>query len=467
MQKLCDIIQNMIKYVRNGDTMAENKSIAQYGKLKEFATNEFVFFEGSTGEEMYIVLQGKFGVFLNSMSDFPLKVSEINPGSFFGEMSLIDNQPRSASIISEDNSKTLCINKKDFLPFLAENTHITTSILQTLVSRYKATYTKLKEQGKSIEELEKYQSLNDEMIVKLIEYGPQKAYEFMHNLSKILRLTNEKLLQDGSNKVNVQTTQLSTEDEPSLLKEKISLLPKNYSYFDKVVPSMYTRNVYKKPTKCWVCDHEYIVESPNYSKIIPSKNDYDFRQHHQNFDLLWYSTSVCPNCNFATLLTANKNTDPDIYKNIKSKSFDENVEKVGELPSNRTIDHVIKSYYLAKLCNQITENNALVDAKIMIRLYWLYKDLGAEELKLEAANEALEYYSKYISTTPDITDLNLVQINIMMAEIYVEIGEYFKARSLYHKNLTLGEKVHATLYAQSQFRFRELKTLQESMVKYE
>ncbi len=443
--------------------MSENKNIAQYGKVKEFGTNEFVFLQGSNGEEMHIVLQGKFGVYLNSMSDFPLKVSEINPGSFFGEMALIDNEPRSATVISEDSSKTLCIGKKDFLPFLAQNTQITTSILKTLGFRYQSTYSQLESLGKSTDKLKKYDKIDDEIVAKIIALGSETAYKYMQSFSKLLRLANERLLQDEVSNEKPQTVQIDSEEEFSLLKEKVNLLPEDYTEFKKKTPTTYANYVYEKLTKCFVCDHTYDMAFPNHGKLITTKNDYDFRQHHKDFDILWYSTNVCPKCNYTTLTTAHKNSNPDVYKLIKSENFKKNVENFGEFPANRTIDQVIKSYYLAKLCNRLTENDILTEAKIMVRLYWLYKDLNAKKLQLEAAKEALECYEKYALTSASLSDLNLVQINIIMAEIYVEMGEYLRARTLYHKNLTLGKKVHAALYAQSEDRFQELKIMQKKV----
>ncbi len=434
--------------------MSENKSIAQYGKVKEFSTNEIVFFQGSIGEEMHIVLQGNFGVYLNSMSDFPLRVSEIGPSSFFGEMALIDNEPRSATIIAEENSKTLCVSKKDFLPLIAENTQITTSMLKTLGKRYRSTYAQLVEQGKNTDDLKEYDNIDDEMIAKIIGLGSETAYKFIHNFSKLLRVSNERLLQDSSTEPDA---------ESELLKEDIRLLPSNYPFFDKMAPKWYTKYTYEKATTCWVCGHHYNLILPNNSELIAEKTDYDTRPHHKRFDLLWYSTRVCPNCNYAALTTTQKNINPDVYKQIRSDAFKKKVEKLGEIPVIRSIDQVIKSYYLAKLCNQLSENNVLTNAKIMLRLYWLYQDLDAEELQLEAANEALKYYDQYVSTAAVVSDLNYVQINIIMAEIYAKRNDYYKARSLYHKNLMLGRKVHTGFYEQSYKRFHELKILQEEV----
>ena len=82
----------------------------QLGKVVHFKENQTVFMQDDEGDNMYIVLKGTFGVYINSFSSFPIRVAEVRQGSFFGEMSVIDGWPRSATIIAEEEGAALAVD---------------------------------------------------------------------------------------------------------------------------------------------------------------------------------------------------------------------------------------------------------------------------------------------------------------------------------------------------------------------
>lgn len=69
----------------------------------EIAPGDLVYEEGDPAHEMYVVVEGKLEVFKPSRSiDLPL--TELVPGDFFGDMSFIDMQPRSATVRAADHT---------------------------------------------------------------------------------------------------------------------------------------------------------------------------------------------------------------------------------------------------------------------------------------------------------------------------------------------------------------------------
>lgn len=69
-----------------------------------FSKDEYVCHEGQQGDSMYIVLQGSIGVYLTDLDGRQTEVSRIESGGFFGEMSIFDKMPRSASCIALEDS---------------------------------------------------------------------------------------------------------------------------------------------------------------------------------------------------------------------------------------------------------------------------------------------------------------------------------------------------------------------------
>lgn len=63
--------------------------------------------EGDSGDEMYIILQGKVSIEVGDII-----VGEMGSGDFFGEMSLIDNAPRSATVTAQETTLLFAINEK-------------------------------------------------------------------------------------------------------------------------------------------------------------------------------------------------------------------------------------------------------------------------------------------------------------------------------------------------------------------
>jgi CRP-like cAMP-binding protein len=63
------------------------------------------------------------------------KRSRLEPGQYFGEMSLLDGGPRSASVLAETPLRLLVIKRRDFTTLLKEAPELTQSLLATLSQR--------------------------------------------------------------------------------------------------------------------------------------------------------------------------------------------------------------------------------------------------------------------------------------------------------------------------------------------
>jgi len=85
------------------------KFIATYKK------SEVIFVEGTLGGEMYIVYSGKVVLYTQGASGRDKILATLEAGDFFGEMALVDDSPRSATAIAEeDDTKLLALDKTKF-----------------------------------------------------------------------------------------------------------------------------------------------------------------------------------------------------------------------------------------------------------------------------------------------------------------------------------------------------------------
>jgi len=102
--------------------------------VKTYKPGEMVFEEGSRGRELFIVQEGKVGVY-KVTPDGEVELARIDKGAVIGEMSLLDNMPRSATVKAVDATKLMVINELTFQTALKAVPVWLTSIIKIVVSR--------------------------------------------------------------------------------------------------------------------------------------------------------------------------------------------------------------------------------------------------------------------------------------------------------------------------------------------
>jgi CRP/FNR family transcriptional regulator, cyclic AMP receptor protein len=90
---------------------------------------------GDPTDSLYIVLSGRLKVMMSDSEGKEVILSILGPGEFFGEMGLIDDEPRSATVITIEPCELLSIAKRDFKKALAENFDMTMAVMRGLVKR--------------------------------------------------------------------------------------------------------------------------------------------------------------------------------------------------------------------------------------------------------------------------------------------------------------------------------------------
>jgi CRP/FNR family cyclic AMP-dependent transcriptional regulator len=90
---------------------------------------------GDAIDSLYIVLSGRLKVMMSDSDGKEVILSILGPGEFFGEMGLIDDEPRSASVVTIEPCELLAIAKRDFKKCMAENFEMTQAVMRGLVRR--------------------------------------------------------------------------------------------------------------------------------------------------------------------------------------------------------------------------------------------------------------------------------------------------------------------------------------------
>jgi extracellular factor (EF) 3-hydroxypalmitic acid methyl ester biosynthesis protein len=120
-QKIHKVKADLLREVRLLQCVKENELavLVQMGKAVHSEAHSNIVIEGEMSWGLYVVLDGIVGVFKNSkITGEPFDIAHLNPGSSFGEMSLIDDQPRSATVKALTDCQLVYFSKDDFNQFL-------------------------------------------------------------------------------------------------------------------------------------------------------------------------------------------------------------------------------------------------------------------------------------------------------------------------------------------------------------
>lgn len=117
----------------------ELKAVASLVTVTKVPKKSIVVQEGENGDAMFIILQGGVKISYYAQDGRELVLSMMESGSFFGEMSLIDEQPRSATVMTMEESDLAVIRRADFERLMQQHPSITRKLLAEVVQRLRRT----------------------------------------------------------------------------------------------------------------------------------------------------------------------------------------------------------------------------------------------------------------------------------------------------------------------------------------
>jgi len=109
--------------------------VTQAARERTYPKNSVILFEDDPGDALYVVLTGEVKVVLIGEDGREVILSILRSGDFFGEMSLIDDQPRSAHVIATEASNLMVLRRDEFRDCLEQAPRIALGLLQALSRR--------------------------------------------------------------------------------------------------------------------------------------------------------------------------------------------------------------------------------------------------------------------------------------------------------------------------------------------
>ncbi|MCL2604552.1 MAG: DUF2225 domain-containing protein [Defluviitaleaceae bacterium] len=372
------------------------KTLGKNASTKRFREGHVILRENeTTADEMFIILAGRVGVYKNFAQPDEIKLTELNAGEFFGEMSLFLHKERTATVVClSDFVILLAISRINAYEIFESHPELTYSIIRSLCQR--------------LDESNQHRAGNMNLVKLFTDYN------------------------DG------ETPPVSTPAaEFFLIDPNVNLFPAGHKTYDFAIPAAPSVAVSKKKHKCPLCMHSfaaYAMRGTHVNSVVGQGKD--FRVTHEGIDAIHYDVVTCPNCYFSTL--------EGFFKEPIASRFYVNADKIKEYKSKvnmcfnmeREINNIFAGYYLALKCAPLfyAKSESLC-ANLWLRLMWLYRDCGDKTLERLANEKAYALYLTVFENT-NMKPAAAQQTCVMIGELALRVNDVPTAKAYFTRAKT-------------------------------
>ena len=108
------------------------EQIAEHATPESFRRGALIISDGDPADALYVVINDRVKVFLGSDDGKEVVLTILGPGESFGEIALLDEEPRSASVAAMEKTTVLVIRRDRFLELLRENSDLSWAMIRSL-----------------------------------------------------------------------------------------------------------------------------------------------------------------------------------------------------------------------------------------------------------------------------------------------------------------------------------------------
>lgn len=358
------------------------QNLLRFATPKQFRKGDYICHEGMPGDEMYIIVTGRVEVHIKNLNDDDALVDVKEAGGFFGEMSVLDNQPRSATCVATEN--TICI------------------------------------------------AIRRDQLTTMMVTCPEMAQGLLTDMAHRLRKMNDRIYK-------MENTETSVRIQPFVL-------PKGFREHafkeEKWAPEKY---LITTVSKCPVCGRETAFHHLRMNEVMCLKVLNNQRHIYSGFEILWHFVWKCQKCGYANY-HANFYKMPDVNHAMVLRLISMQNKYLERVITRYPCDQVILDYYRAIHFNEsFNSANVTLIAKLWRYLCWLYTDVDDLEMANFCRDKALFYY-RYVHQKGQNTlqtEDSRQQCAMIIAELYLEKGEFEKARPYYDEVIKYKGKILA------------------------
>lgn len=106
--------------------------LSEHTHTRNYPANSILINEGDQTESLYVILEGEVKCYCSDEQGKEVILNILGPGEYFGELSLVDDEPRSASVMTLKPTKAMIISKQSFKQCLADNSELAFNLIRNL-----------------------------------------------------------------------------------------------------------------------------------------------------------------------------------------------------------------------------------------------------------------------------------------------------------------------------------------------
>lgn len=114
---------------------AERLAMAQAAAIRQYRRGEKIVAQGEPGDSFFVIVRGRVAVSVLSPESRDVVLTSLTDGDFFGEMALLDDAPRSATVVATERSEIAVLTREAFFDLLRGNFGLTRSLLAAFTRR--------------------------------------------------------------------------------------------------------------------------------------------------------------------------------------------------------------------------------------------------------------------------------------------------------------------------------------------
>lgn len=335
--------------------------LAKIGEVRHFRAGEVVFREGDPGREMFIVLSGSVRVQRRSRQG-PVTIATLGPGSFFGEMSLLEKLARSATVVAEEPLALIAIGEGQFLAALSAEPQLAVRMMKVLSSRIRR--------------------LEEALLTgRPLEAPAQPA----------AGAPEEAARPEAERAAHPETVEEQSPQAPGAGGTGTAF-PESPP--DAIVPGFADREyLYAKTIHCPVCQGKFEAYHLRAGRLRMLTMDRDLRTRYDGFEPLWFQVWVCPHCRYANLRSDFEAVDARARQALEAQRAERMRQSLRVNPaggSPQTLGQAVDGVRLALMCAQAARLPAERVGRLWMYLAWMQADLKDLEASRQARLRALE-----------------------------------------------------------------------------
>jgi CRP/FNR family cyclic AMP-dependent transcriptional regulator len=117
----------------------ERSTLAELLETEHFKEGDYIFHLGDAGHSLYIVLNGRTQVYVENTEGEKIVLAQNEPGDVFGEISLLDGGPRTATAIAIENTELLRLDRESLQELVSKHPHAALDLLTVMGRRLRST----------------------------------------------------------------------------------------------------------------------------------------------------------------------------------------------------------------------------------------------------------------------------------------------------------------------------------------